>query len=62
MNPEPPSSIEGLLRLKMTLREAGERLLDLQEQLIALRYAMQPHDDAAVQEETTSCIEKAHRR
>ena len=24
MNPEPPSSIEGLLRLKMTLREAGD--------------------------------------
>jgi hypothetical protein len=61
MEPE-PSSIEGLVRLRATLREAGERLLDLQEQLIALRYAMQPHDDAAVQEATHTCIEKAHRR
>jgi hypothetical protein len=56
------SNLEHLHRLRMTLRQAGEQLLELQEQLIALRFAMSPSDDDAVHQATQTCIENAVRR
>ena len=58
MSPPKPS-IEELNRLRMVLREASERLLELQEHLIALRCAISPAEHRAVDQATRACIKKA---
>jgi len=61
MSPQRPT-VEELHRLRLLLREAGERLLELQEQLIALRCAMSPAEHRAVNQATKACIDRAVKR
>ena len=58
MSPQRPS-VEDLNRLRLVLREASERLLELQEHLIALRCAMSPAQHHAVDQATKACIKRA---
>ncbi len=60
MNARKPSvNPQELQRLRTVLREASERLLELQEHLIALRCAMSPADHRAIDQATKACIDKA---
>jgi hypothetical protein len=52
-------SVEDWNRLRLVLREASERLLELQEQLIALRCAMSPAEYRIVDQATKACIDRA---
>jgi hypothetical protein len=61
MSPQRPS-VEEWNRLRLVLREASERLLELQEQLIALRCAMSPAEYRVVDQATKACIDRAVRR
>jgi len=58
MSPQRPS-VEDWNRLRLLLREASERLLELQEQLIALRCAMSPAEYRVVDQATKACIDRA---
>jgi hypothetical protein len=58
MSPQRPS-IEEWNRLRLVLREASERLLELQEQLIALRCALSPTEYRVVDQATKACIDRA---
>lgn len=48
--------------LAATIREAGERLLDLEQALITLHMARDPRTMACVDSESDDCIRRAMRR
>jgi len=56
---KPSINHEELQRLRAVLREASERLLELQEHLIALRCALCPTEHHAVDQATKACIDRA---
>lgn len=58
MSPQRPT-VHELTQLRLVLREASERLLELQEHLIALRCAMSPAEHRAVDQATKACIKRA---